>query len=128
MALIKCPECGLSISDKAAACPNCGYPLHPAPEPVEYALGKTISDSKSAEFLRIVAGLDWIGGLIVAIVWGIAFDWWMFFILLGIFALSGGLIWCVSELFEDVHVIRTALSSLYLYKTPVAAKSSEPKP
>ncbi|MDO4827890.1 MAG: zinc-ribbon domain-containing protein, partial [Clostridia bacterium] len=27
MALIKCPECGLSISDKAAACPNCGYPL-----------------------------------------------------------------------------------------------------
>ena len=25
MALIKCPECG--ISDKAAACPNCGMPL-----------------------------------------------------------------------------------------------------
>lgn len=27
MALITCPECGHSISDKAAACPHCGYPL-----------------------------------------------------------------------------------------------------
>lgn len=27
MALIKCPECGKEISDKASACPNCGCPL-----------------------------------------------------------------------------------------------------
>lgn len=27
MALIKCPECGKEISDKAGECPNCGYPL-----------------------------------------------------------------------------------------------------
>ena len=27
MALIKCPECCREISDKAAACPNCGYPI-----------------------------------------------------------------------------------------------------
>lgn len=27
MALIKCPECGKEISDKAPACPNCGMPL-----------------------------------------------------------------------------------------------------
>ena len=27
MALIKCPECGKEISDKAKACPNCGCPL-----------------------------------------------------------------------------------------------------
>lgn len=25
--MIKCPECGKEISDKAAACPNCGCPL-----------------------------------------------------------------------------------------------------
>lgn len=25
MALIKCPECGKEISDKATSCPNCGY-------------------------------------------------------------------------------------------------------
>ena len=27
MALIKCPECGKQISDKAVSCPNCGFPL-----------------------------------------------------------------------------------------------------
>lgn len=27
MALINCPECGKEISDKAASCPNCGYPV-----------------------------------------------------------------------------------------------------
>lgn len=27
MAMIKCPECGKDISDKAKSCPNCGYPL-----------------------------------------------------------------------------------------------------
>lgn len=27
MALIKCPECGQEISDKALACPHCGMPL-----------------------------------------------------------------------------------------------------
>lgn len=30
MALIKCPECGKEISDKAASCPNCGYPINAA--------------------------------------------------------------------------------------------------
>ena len=27
MALIKCPECGKEISDRAALCVNCGYPI-----------------------------------------------------------------------------------------------------
>ena len=27
MALIKCPECGKEVSDKAPACIHCGYPL-----------------------------------------------------------------------------------------------------
>lgn len=31
--LIKCPECELQASDKAAACPHCGYPLQPNAEP-----------------------------------------------------------------------------------------------
>lgn len=29
MALIKCPECGKDISDKASTCPNCGHPISP---------------------------------------------------------------------------------------------------
>lgn len=27
MALIKCPECGKNVSDKASACPDCGNPI-----------------------------------------------------------------------------------------------------
>lgn len=30
--LITCPECGLSASDKALACPHCGYPLKDQPK------------------------------------------------------------------------------------------------
>ena len=28
MSLIACPECGREVSDKAAACPDCAYPLN----------------------------------------------------------------------------------------------------
>jgi len=29
MALIKCPECGTEISDKAEKCPKCAFPIKP---------------------------------------------------------------------------------------------------
>lgn len=32
MALIKCPECGKSISNQAESCPNCGMPMKPKSE------------------------------------------------------------------------------------------------
>lgn len=35
MALIKCSECGKEISDKAKACPNCGFPMAENKEPQE---------------------------------------------------------------------------------------------
>lgn len=35
MALIKCPECGKEISDKAFACPNCGNPMNQPPQQVQ---------------------------------------------------------------------------------------------
>lgn len=31
--LTQCPECELQVSDKAAACPHCGYPLQPTTRP-----------------------------------------------------------------------------------------------
>ena len=31
MALIKCPECELQVSDRALSCPHCGYPLQEVP-------------------------------------------------------------------------------------------------
>ena len=44
MALIACPECEKQISDKAIACPNCGYPVRerqqetaPTPPPIPVA-------------------------------------------------------------------------------------------
>ena len=32
MALIECPECGREVSDRAAACPHCAYPIGKRPE------------------------------------------------------------------------------------------------
>jgi len=34
--LIKCPECELSVSDKAIICPHCGYPLKPEAKNINY--------------------------------------------------------------------------------------------
>ncbi|MFR2832301.1 MAG: zinc ribbon domain-containing protein, partial [Finegoldia magna] len=31
MALTTCPECAGKVSDRAAACPHCGYPIKKAP-------------------------------------------------------------------------------------------------
>lgn len=36
MALIKCPECGQMISDRAPQCPNCGYPIMKGNEAQDY--------------------------------------------------------------------------------------------
>ena len=38
MALIHCPECGQEVSDLAAVCVHCGYPLRAATLPARYAL------------------------------------------------------------------------------------------
>ena len=35
MALISCPECGQSVSDRAEMCIHCGYPLHQSSKDVE---------------------------------------------------------------------------------------------
>ncbi len=119
MALIKCPECGLSISDKAAACPNCGYPLQPAPEPVEYELTRSNpSESKLGKFLRACV---WVDGICL-IIWTIivafctreAFDLGDYFTTLITYALYGCLIWCFASLSDDVHNISNVLSSLQL--------------
>jgi len=29
MALIKCPECGTEVSDRAEKCPKCAFPINP---------------------------------------------------------------------------------------------------
>jgi uncharacterized membrane protein YvbJ len=41
MSLISCSECGKEVSDKAAACPNCGAPIKQAPNPAESSKAPT---------------------------------------------------------------------------------------
>ncbi len=48
MALIKCPECGNEISDKASACPSCGYPINKSNlDQSEQQNSKTITNTEN---------------------------------------------------------------------------------
>ena len=72
MALIRCPECQREVSDRASACPNCGYPIRSvgAPSPggrgagwpysFEYKSSKTVL---GMPLVHIVYGPTWAGGL-----------------------------------------------------------------
>jgi hypothetical protein len=68
MALIRCPECQREVSDKASACPGCGYPLRAGappdgrwPVPVyEYKSPRTVF---GLPLIHIVYGPAWGGGL-----------------------------------------------------------------
>ena len=46
MSLIKCPDCNKEISDKAEACPQCGYPIKPVNN------DRTVSNNES--FVRVL--------------------------------------------------------------------------
>lgn len=54
MALISCPECGRTVSDRAVACPACGRPIanqaqHSAPQPVQRPIPQPAPRSQYAE-------------------------------------------------------------------------------
>ncbi len=69
MSMVNCPECNGAISSRAMTCPHCGYPVK-TPEVVsnDYVLttGKPCG-SGFASFLKVLAFIAWIGGLIFAI-------------------------------------------------------------
>ena len=70
MALMHCPECEGSISNKAHVCPHCGFPIHGETQSMnyEYRLTKqTQCGSVGGTLLRAIAWILWIGGLILAI-------------------------------------------------------------
>lgn len=126
MALVNCPECNESISEKASVCPHCGYPMKPEEEATQYELQTGFaSDSRGAAFMRAMAWIIWIGGLILAIASSIGseygyystrttFNWGTFFAIFGSCAISGGLAWSVASLFEDVHGIFDILYTMRL--------------
>ena len=68
MALMKCPECKESISDKASFCPHCGFPITENTTETTYEIekGKPLG-SGLATFLMVLAWITWIGGLIISI-------------------------------------------------------------
>ena len=54
MALTHCPECGREVSDLAAACIHCGYPLRAADLPARYALILTDSSPNPGKTAAIL--------------------------------------------------------------------------
>ena len=73
MALVRCPECQREVSDRASACPGCGYPLRESwtaspgvrPSPgagmsYEYKSSTTVF---GLPLVHIVYGPAWAGGL-----------------------------------------------------------------
>ena len=48
--LMNCPECNLQVSDKASACPHCGYPIKPETQSI---IGKK---RKSSKHMRLPNG------------------------------------------------------------------------
>ena len=60
MAMIKCPECGHEVSDKAPTCPNCGCPIKKETHnhnSMEYKVTKQVhSELKVRHMVGIVCG------------------------------------------------------------------------
>ena len=66
MALIKCPECGTEVSDKALQCPKCSYPISTAPSQQTPEDIQTIQQtSKRLKKQIIIAVVLIIGGIIL---------------------------------------------------------------
>ena len=66
MALIRCPECNREISDKATACPGCGYPLNsPSQETTEKERLLKEAEEKDKQFIKKAAVVMIIGVVIM---------------------------------------------------------------
>lgn len=54
MALIKCPECGKEVSDRANACIHCGYPIQPATQKNERSTHRYLKEEPQKEKKKIL--------------------------------------------------------------------------
>ena len=66
MALIKCSECGKDVSDKAAACPNCGAPLSTSSGRASQGHQAPVRVVRAGRWCEAVGALLVIAGLIAA--------------------------------------------------------------
>ena len=69
MALIKCSECGKEISDKATACPSCGFPI---PQINNQSTSHPPSSSQTNQANNGgTNGIIWVAGIMIVIVGGV---------------------------------------------------------
>jgi len=107
MALIKCPECGKSVSNTADSCPNCGYNLR------KYAKSTRIKNELKP--LRIVVGI--LSIVLMAAIYISAFQHGIGNILKEGSAVNGEIIFIISTLMgiSGLAVIMTLNSKKYYY-------------
>ena len=79
MAMISCPECQKEVSNRAYACPHCGYPLKQQEKPSYYYTLRLGAPSMGGLFetvLKVCAFICWVGGVILAFSGGKAINRW----------------------------------------------------
>lgn len=66
--LMTCPECGGTLSDKAKACPNCGFPMEEIRKNSALAIfdPETMTGKTPADDAAIEVAMDFYGELLVS--------------------------------------------------------------
>ena len=63
MALIKCPECGKGMSDRAECCPQCGMPINEVKATIQSTFDKSAKKRKILRWLALVSGIVFVIGI-----------------------------------------------------------------
>ena len=124
MAMVQCPECKGEISDKAYACPHCGYPIREKEtKQDEYVLTKGgIQGSSLSGLLRVLAVITWIGGIIIAIsgaqvmdsLYSSHFSFAAFLTLLIPYVIYGIIMWGMATLADQISDTYSIVSGIKL--------------
>ena len=104
MALIKCPECGTDVSDKAVACLKCAHPIveSSSPEQVQTVKAQNIEKTAKKSKVQILFGIFlMILGFFLIIFSVSGQQWHLVTWLLGVLATVGGVIWIVIAEFSS---------------------------
>ena len=117
MALITCPECGKALSDKAYACPHCGYPVREKNKSYSLRLGNA-GESGYAQFLYVCGIMCFVIGVIFAFEGGktnpITFSPVLFLGILTPFVLCGMLLIGMARVIARISAMHDIVSGIQL--------------
>ena len=82
MALMECPDCGTAVSEKAAACLNCGCPIAPVPGTT---VTVTVPTARSGGAYELWGGALMVFGVIIGLMSAGGMGWLAFVIGCGLF-------------------------------------------